>query len=446
MRGNVFPELIAGRQDKLPSGRWLVEGGTTRRGQASCNLRDRVLEVPLEDSPTARVVRAHELMHARVSPYFEELPDYLREFDTRALTVADEFRVNYLLGRIGFDTTLLRDGTEKPGMKIIAEMGEWDEAVHFLVAVIGTGAEMDYFAGVRAGRKEWVSALKALRKEILMLIDPVETSLISDTALSDAGLPRGYEAAVLPVARLVTRATQSRAPRDKIESRRFERSIKPGARRAPSGRFAELKWLMDIPTTQVREGKSVRRARPSQVGTTLRYPNRWLTDDYRRVFAQKRAGGGGIVVIDQSGSMDIDSEDLRRLIFGAPGALVIGYSHKPGDLGATPNAWILAQNGRVAIDPPAGNIGNGVDGPVLRYALKVRRGSEPLIWVCDGQVTDSNDHPDPALSSEVAALVRTHGIRLVRSLSEVRGTLARGRRTQVDLGNFGRIGAILRKS
>ncbi len=444
MTSNVFPELVAGRQDGLPLGRWLVEGGTTRRGQASCNLRDRVLEVPLEDSPTARVVRAHELMHARVSPYFAQIPGPLHELDARALTVADEFRVNYLLGRIGFDTTLLRDGTEKLGTKMLAEMGEWDEAIRFLLAVIGTGAEKDYFAGIRAARKEWLTALKALRKQVLALIDPIRTSLISDTSLSDSGVPVGYEAAVVPVARLVTRAMQSRAPRDRDESRVFERSIQPGARRAPSGRFADLKWLCDIPSVKVRERQSVRRSKPSQVGVAMRYPNRWVTDDHRRVFAQKYAGGGGIVVIDQSGSMDIDPVELRRLIFSAPGALVIGYSHKPGDLGSTPNAWILAQNGRVAIEPPAGNIGNGVDGPVLRYALKVRRASEPLIWVCDGQVTDSNDHPDSALSGEVAALVRTHGIRMVRNLREVRPALSRGRPRQENLSNFGRVGALLR--
>ena len=38
---------------------------------------------------------------------------------------------------------------------------------------------------------------------------------------------------------------------------------------------------------------------------------------------------------------------------------------------------------------PPGNVGNGVDGPALRFALSSRRGREPVIWVCDGQVTDS---------------------------------------------------------
>ena len=35
----------------------------------------------------------------------------------------------------------------------------------------------------------------------------------------------------------------------------------------------------------------------------------------------------------------------------APDALVVGYSHRPGDAGTTPNAWLLAQRGAVVERP-----------------------------------------------------------------------------------------------
>jgi len=177
----------------------------------------------------------------------------------------------------------------------------------------------------------------------------------------------------------------------------------------------------------------------------MRYPSRWLVDEQRRTFAQRAPRAGGIVVVDQSGSMDIEPSTLHRLLHAAPGMLVIGYSHKPGDVRNTPNVWILAQGGRVAIDPPAGNIGNGVDGPVLRYALMVRRGREPVIWVCDGQVTDSNDHPDTQLTKEVAELVRRSGIVMVRDLDQVKYVLSRNQRMAPPYGEFGRVGAYLLK-
>jgi len=443
VKSNVFPELITGRQDKWEQGRWLIEGGSTRRGQASCNLRDRVLEIPLEDSPTARVVRAHELMHARVSPFFEFLPDPLLEIDPKALTAADEFRINYLLGRIGFNIALLSDGSEKAGTRLVAQSGDWNEALCFLLAVLGTGAEREYFLGIRAGRKEWLSALRAVRKQALALADPVSTSKISDTSVGVDGVPVGYGEFVLPIARLVSKAMNSRPPRNKDESRIFERSIQPGARRAPSGKFADLRWTDALATEFVSRGRVSKKMRPSPIGTTMRYPARWVTDEQRRVFAKRVGHNGGVVVIDQSGSMDIAGEELQSLIRSAPGALVIGYSHKPGDLGNTPNAWILAQNGRVAIEPPTGNIGNGVDGPILEFAIKARVGREPIIWVCDGQVTDSNDHPDPELTRQVAKLVRKHGIRMVSKLSDVQSSLRGGGSNGQKLGDFGRVGRFL---
>jgi hypothetical protein len=177
----------------------------------------------------------------------------------------------------------------------------------------------------------------------------------------------------------------------------------------------------------------------------MRYPSRWLVDEQRRAFGQRVPAVGGIVVVDQSGSMDIDPRMLDHLIHSAPGALVIGYSHRPGDIGTTPNVWILAQSGRVALEPPAGNIGNGVDGPVLRYALSVRRGHEPVIWVCDGQVTDSNDYPDTELTKEVADLVRRSGIVMVRNLDQVPKAIRAKGQSPTNYGDFGRIGAVLAK-
>src|ERR1019366_7928190 len=100
------------------------------------------------------------------------------------------------------------------------------------------------------------------------------------------------------------------------------------------------------------------------------------------------------------------------------------YSHRPGDLGATPNVWVLAERGRVATHCPSGNVGNGVDGPVLRWALSQRRAQESVIWVTDGQVTDSHDHPDDALSEECAHLVLDHHVRMVRELIDVAGAIS----------------------
>lgn len=178
----------------------------------------------------------------------------------------------------------------------------------------------------------------------------------------------------------------------------------------------------------------------------MRYPSRLLTDDLQRAFARRTSRHGGIVVIDQSGSMDIDPSALSSLLVRAPDALVVGYSHRPGDAGQTPNVWLLAQRGAVVTHCPTGNVGNGVDGPVLEWALRRRMGSEPVIWVTDGQVTDSHDHPDEHLTAACAVLVRRHRIRLVRELDGAGRALRGGRTTNgSEWTRFGRLGRKLQE-
>jgi hypothetical protein len=185
----------------------------------------------------------------------------------------------------------------------------------------------------------------------------------------------------------------------------------------------------------------VRRARASTSGPTMRYPSRLLTDDRKRAFARRASFHGGLVIIDQSGSMDLDEASLSSLLRRAPDALVVGYSHRPGDQGATANVWILADRGSVATRIPSGNIGNGVDGAVLEWALKRRRNAEPIVWVTDGQVTDSHDHPDSALTIRCAELVRHHRIRLVKELDNAGRALSCGRTLgRPQWSQFGRLG------
>jgi hypothetical protein len=166
----VHPELVTGRDDGFLSAPWTVKPGSTRRGEASCNLTERILEVPLGSDDTSRVVRAHELMHARVSPHVREHCGVLAELSPRALECAEELRVNTLIARLGFDVALLRDGSEKNGAQRIAEGNEWPEAVCFLMAVLGTGGEKEFLAGIRRTQPAWMPGLRALRKRALALM------------------------------------------------------------------------------------------------------------------------------------------------------------------------------------------------------------------------------------------------------------------------------------
>jgi hypothetical protein len=255
-------------------------------------------------------------------------------------------------------------------------------------------------------------------------MNELETSEIGSTLPNEENVPHGYAVTTVEIARIIDRASQAKAPHDPDSLRKFRRSLEPGGRRAASGHFADLLFDDSFEVHYRVRGSSPRRQGPSRSGTVMRYPSRLLSDDHMRAFATKRRRHGGVVVIDQSGSMDIGEKDLEALLRLAPDALIVGYSHRPGDFGTTANAWILAARGSVAFGARSGNVGNGVDGPILRWAVARAKGSGPVVWVTDGQVTDSNDHPDESLSEECALFVRKHRISMVRELSQAGAALA----------------------
>ena len=441
MTGKVFPELIHGRRDGFEQGPWKIERGTPQRGGASCNLTQRILRVPDGIDDMSRVVRAHELMHVRVSPHRSDHTPEDPEIASRALECAEEYRVNWLLKNVGFDISLLCDGTERLGGQRVAENAQWSEAVCFFLAVMNTGAEAPFVKGIRAKQPSWPVALRAIKKRVLQIVSMMDLAIVGDTTPNDDGIPHGYGEVTIPIARLVSRAMAGSVPESPEALRLFRRSLEPGGRRPPSGVFAPLVFDETLSYRTRPARPTHRKSRPSVSGTAMRFPSRLLTDPLQRAFVNRSSHNGGVIVIDQSGSMDVTDAQLENMLNNAPNALIVGYSHRPGDTGHTPNAWVLAREGRVATTPRPGNIGNGVDGPVLRWALQHVRPGEPVIWVTDGQVTDSHDHPCHSLSLQCASLVRRHKIRLVKGLDEVESAL-RGR--SVTEGSFGRVGRELR--
>lgn len=440
----AFPAVAARRDDGFEPGSWRVTRGSARRGDAFCNVNDRVLHVPSSDSPTGRLVQAHELMHARVSPTIEAFSAALAEgLSERALMCAEEARVNHLVGTVGFDLELLTDGTEKEAGTTVGQSGDWPEALCFAVATINTGGHKAYLRELRKHRPEWSKPLAALLKEVNSIMATTPSSITASTRPSQGGLTtEGFHAVTMRIARLLTTYITAALPTTPEELSRYKRGMRPGGRRPPSGTYAPLVWRDQPEFERVDLKGDIRKAKPSVTGLSMRYPNRYLTDPQMRVMGTRSRAEGGLVIIDQSGSMDIDEAVLEAAVKAHPKARIIGYSHRPGDGGSTPNAWVLAARSKVASPLPQGNVGNGVDGPILEWAIKHRRGGEPLIWICDGQVTDSHDHPGEHLSQEVAELVIRHKIRVIKGLAELPQALRSPRNMRPSewegLGRLGR--------
>lgn len=437
MRASVFLELAASREDFNDLANWRVVEGLAERGGASCDFAKRTLRVPLGIAETDRVVRIHELLHLRLSPPFGEDPVH-HGVSARALECAEELRINWLLHRLAFNAELLRDGSEKTSGQRLGAAEMWSEVVYFYLAVLGTGGEKEFLAGVRRSQPNWPKALRALRKEVVALME--RTPFASATATPLDPSTSGFVQLTVPMARIADRVAGAQAPNDDESWRKLRRSLAPGGRRAPSGHFAELVIDTSLEYVDINGRVGSPTQRYDVVGTRVADPSREWRDLQQRVFRRRGHRPGGVVLVDQSGSMDIADGELDALLEAVPGVIVLGYSHRPGDMTGHPNGWVLAHAHQRVRHAPTGNVGNGVDGPALRWALEYCPVPQRLVWVTDGQVTDSNDHPNDALTEECAQLVRQHRIHLVRGLLEAAVVLRTSTRPSGNYLEFGRIG------
>lgn len=429
---SAFPEWLTRKDDDAKA--WTVHEGTPTRGDAWTNLTACEMKVPFGDDEISRAVRAHEMVHAKVSPKVighEYAASIGVELDT--LIVAEEFRVNMLAVAAGFDMNNLRDGSETLSGEIAARNKDWNGAVRMLTATAGTKGASDFLRGVAKHDPEMARLLRKVQNELKKMwrndLKNRGTKRIGSTNVKQDGcMPDGFHEFTGKYAKYVQRLIRNEDSDSQGDDDEpaipTENEIKRGNKSGSFARLIELK----VPKPVKVDGRIGRKRVATDIGRNPRRINRLLTDPDKRVFDKRTRGKGGVVLIDQSGSMHLEDDDIWKIIEHAPGCVIIGYSHRPGSTD-TPNVWVIAERGRVAESVPNGNSGNGVDGPAIRFAAKHLRTGEPFIWVCDGIVTDgASDHPYANLYIECADLVKKHRIHMVEDVEEAVNALKRAAR------------------
>lgn len=444
---SAMPEFLVPRSE-MESSSWTVEQGNAVRGDAWTDFETRKMRVPFGGDEFTRTVRAHEMMHAQVSPSIgPEAVSYL-SCTPRAAIMAEDFRINTLCSRAGFDMDLLTDGSERLSGERTADRGVWADAVYYLGALAGTKAAKDFIAGVRKVNPAWASALTKVNSELVKTAKKIATSSLGSIRpvnaydhngdiIDDVILPFGFsrftrqfgeilDAAASAGDKEIDDGDNDNDGHDEITPEDVKRML--DSAKGKGGTFAKLILDESVSLTRRVSGTMGRKRIASQTGRNPRRIHRIMTDPERRIFDRSMKGQGGIVVIDQSGSMSLSDDDIWKIVEAAPGCVIIGYSHQAGSK-TTPNAWVLADRGKVCEKIRSGNGGNGVDGPVLRFAASKRRKGEPIIWVCDGVVTDgANDYTDYSLNEECAELVIKHGIHMVADVDDAVSALSRASR------------------
>ena len=409
----AMPEWLT-RKD-ITGGAWTIEEGQPVRGDAWTQLLARRMRVPTGSDPASRAVRGHEMVHAKVSPDML-YTDGRYGATTESLIAAEEYRVNYLLGEAGFDIDELTDGSEHRSGEIAGQNEDWNGSIRFLTAISNTKAASAYIRGVSKHNKKMADSLTAFQKELkkefrkaAKSFSPAKTNPILDQHKEEAyQYPSGFRAAI-QLAMFIDKFIMSDDEQED-EGIPEPEQIKPKTGKV--GQFASL-VEKQLPKPRRVDGKIGRKRIATNIGYNPRRIDRMLTDPEMRVFDRRTKGKGGVLLIDQSGSMSFTEEDLKQIIEAAPGCVIIGYSHRPGTT-TEPNIWVIAERGHVANEIPTGKRGNGVDGPAVRFAARKQRTGEPFIWVCDGVVTDGDaDEVYANLEEEAAALVVKHRIHMV---------------------------------
>lgn len=428
--GMAMPEWLT-RNDTDP-GAWVVREGPAVRGEAWTSIHDRIMRVPFGGDETNRLIRAHEMMHAKVSPqgrFGTELG-----ISDDALQAAEEFRVNTLVGHAGFDLDALVDGSERLTGQRLAQAKDYRNLTLSVAAMAGGKAAKDFLRGVRNVDPALAKTLRELEKRLIkMWKDAVKrrgatrtarswssTHLVGSGEMSE--YPQGYAEITIPIARSLDNLTKALKERgDQPEpgegdSEPEETEFDPNLAKDVFGDTNE--WADEVrfghsPLPRKVRGTVGRKRIAANTGINPRRMTRMLTDPQRRVFDRTLRTNGGVVVIDLSGSMSLSPSQLDAMMEASPGCTIVGYSQGDRD---EPNAWVLARDGRRCETLPGGGRGNGIDGPIMEWAIENAKRNEPIVWVCDGIVTGKHDHAALNLEIECAGLVRRHGIHMVEDV------------------------------
>ena len=407
-----LPEVV----DQSRRKRWLIEqsGNITPRAELSHG----VLIVPLDASDQSRFVRDHELGHVHWSPKRPDQQALKNKLSPDVLAAVEDLRVNTKLSESGVDTSA--GGWSKPVCMALAKdvLRRKDARLLVLMAVAATGSGVmeAVFGEVLQDDPIGASALEIAR---LARNAMWSTSVpkFRDTVRVSKWLQALLDAGSAPMPKLPgmpgTGAGAGLASALKIA--REAGTSKRSVRRIPWG-----KLVFDHPPRNHRvAGYLGKRNRATDEGSYPRQLHRLLIDG--KIFRHTRRGKGGSVLIDASGSMQLDNEAIQKILNAAPGCVVAVYSGNTHD----GILRILAQDGRQVdkqyIGAPAGGA-NVVDGPALQWLSKQ---AKPRIWVSDGQVTGVNDRMSAINSLECVGITRRHQIAQEKDMSNAVKLLAR---------------------
>ncbi len=480
-----FPEPEILTREDTEHGRWTVDACAAKRGVPHTIIPERVMKAPVDQSDMSRCIRAHEMMHAKCSPGAEFQAWIDRGIASEdALRSVEEMRVNLLCQKAGFDmkSHLSDDGETYDGERGVA-LRDWRGCVMMAIACVGTASHKKFLTGVRRHDRFWGKCLLDISKRAMKEMEKAyrQGKLASTVVHEDTGIaPMGF-ATTERIAEWIDRiAEQEPPPPPEPEPEKAEnpdgedgasvlvstdgdenadadgegiptgrqlkhtnigpvdltkqegfgerlKGITPDEHHYDIPRWGELR-VEKLPLTVLVPGTIGKKRVPSNTGRHPRRLHRYLTDPEMRIFDRTIKGVGGVMVLDCSGSMDLTKKQIREILQAAPGVTVLGYTDRGAN---SPNAWVLADKGRMCEELPFTGQGNGVDLPALEWGVAHKqRSNSPVIWVSDGGVCGDGQGSSEALAMQCIKYCIRNRVIVVPHLDEAVDMLKNMKRGQ----------------
>jgi hypothetical protein len=374
-----FPEAI---DRKDGTGPWDVREGP---GGAVCPEK-RQMTVTLRGDDVSRYIRCHEMAHVRYSPDTVSFTKAAGDngVSTESLQVAEDARIQFNMKHIHRITgaSATQEQYDRTFTALLERM-DFRAAIRFMVS--GMNSELDILDSCCIPENAAQDAIYELLQNTERACEQVFRYHKDSDGVAHRSSPfrdaikiaeiidkkiRVFEEALASLLEEMEEITE-------ILGGPADRNIMDGL---------SLIWspmeVVEPTRTITHRGFSSRRKRASEEGYAITHPHRHMIDG--RIFSRSMRAVGGAVLIDVSGSMSLETEDVDKILDRCPGATVACYSGN-GDVG---RLKILAKGGkRIDFSDGAGSLGgNFVDLPALKWiAEEARRQKVKPIWISDGK-------------------------------------------------------------
>jgi hypothetical protein len=399
-----LPEALDGKE-------WSIKEDS----QGSVDIPGRTVYVPLDNTETDYYVRMHELGHVKWSPATAKPEDGI---DIRCIRAVEDCRINKKLVCI-LKTVFNPDYSHINFSKLSR-----DVQILGAVSTAGTTTQKSYFRRIKDPKDRRVARRAS---------DHITSfSLYSDTLrvakqLTNYLYPKSKEEVEIEEKEKLKDIPVSDVKREKLEKMKKEVTVPKEVdygRDGPGeikGKYGKME-IETVPLPKMIKPSFKRKIKSTDCGSIPRYV--WRIKEDQKIYEKRKKLLAFAVLIDHSGSMALNPNDVEKAVELAPASVVATYSGN-GDHGVL---RIVSKNGRIAsnkyMEPPCGG-SNVIDVPALEWLVK-QKGIP--IWVSDGMVTGVGDMSFHSITDYCKQLKKTFNVTQLRTVNQLTPFIKKYRR------------------